>query len=134
METQTPWLNLKSLHLDGFESTAQGLTTFLRCHRATLRNLTLRNYFLLSSLWMHLLPDLRELLDLKEVEISGAVEGCNELWLVKTPKRQDKCLLSENVTHWLKHPKAELSCPLSKRNLVWIGGRMVMPTRYKPST
>jgi hypothetical protein len=119
LPTPTPWSNLQSIHLDGFESTAQELVEFLGVYCATLKSVTLRNCFLLSGSWIYLLPELRELLSLEEAEVSGAVEGFHELWLVKTPEYRNDCMLSECLTHWLTHPEVASSCPLSRRNLVW---------------
>jgi hypothetical protein len=118
LETQSAWPHLKSLHLDSFDGTAQELLSFLEAHKSTLKGLTLRNHFLLSGSWMQLLPEVRELLNLKQAEIAGAIESCNELWLVKIPELQDNCFLAEDLSYWLTHPRANLSCPLSKRNLV----------------
>lgn len=117
--TQTVWPHLKSLLLDSFDGTAQELLNFLDSHSPTLRELTLRNHFLLSGSWMEVLAEARELLRLERAEVSGAVEACNELWLVRIPEYQENCFLAEDLTYWLTHPRANLNCPLSKSNLVW---------------
>lgn len=68
---------------------------------------------------MHVLSEVRELPNLEQVEIDGAVEGCNELWLVKIPGYQENYFLAEDLAYWLTHLRANLNCPLSKGNLVW---------------
>lgn len=114
----TKWPRLKSLQLDGFDSTAQELLYFLELHSLTLKALMLRNYFLLSGSWMQALPELWEFLSLERVEVSGAIEANNELWLVKTLEFKENCFLAEDLGYWLTHPKIELDCPLTKWNLV----------------
>ncbi len=79
LDTVTKWPRLESLHLDGFDSTAQELLYFLKSHSLILKALTLKNYFLLSGSWMQTLPKLRDFLFLEKAEISGVVEGNNEL-------------------------------------------------------
>jgi hypothetical protein len=79
LDPQLVWPYLKSLRLDGFDSTAHELLSFLA---STLRVLTLQNFFLLSGSWVQILPEIRESLSLEQAEVAGAVEACNELWLV----------------------------------------------------
>ena len=97
MDTVTKWPRLESLHLDGFDSTSQELLHFLESHSLTLKALTLRNYFLLSGSWVQTLPELRDFLSLEKAEVSGAVKGNNELWLVKTPEFEENCFLAEDL-------------------------------------
>ncbi len=116
LDTVTKWPLLKSLCLDGLDSTAQELLHFLECHRATLKSLTLRNYFLLSGSWMYVLPEIRELLSLEGAEVAGTIGAGAEFWLVKVPEFDDNCFLAEDIEHYLTHPKEELDCPLTRRN------------------
>jgi hypothetical protein len=118
VDTVTKWPRLKSLQLDGVDSTAQELLYFLESHSLTLKALTLRNYFLLSGSWMQALPELREFLSLARAEVAGAIEANNELWLVKIPEFDENCFLAEDLGYWLTHPKTKLDCPLTKRNMV----------------
>jgi hypothetical protein len=118
LDTMTKWPHLKSLQLDGFDSTAQELLYFLESHSLTLKALSLRNYFLLSGSWIQTLPELRKSLSLEKAEVAGAIEAKGELWLVKIPDFDQNCFLAEDLGYWLTHPKAESACPLINRNLV----------------
>jgi hypothetical protein len=121
VDTVTKWPRLKSLQLDGVDSTAQELLYFLESHSLTLKALTLRNYRLLSGSWMQALPELRESLSLARAEVAGAIEAKNELWLVKIPEFDENCFLAEDMGYWLTHRKAELDCPLTEWNMVKSG-------------
>jgi hypothetical protein len=73
-----------------------------------------QNFFLLSGSWVQILPEIRESLSLEQAEVAGAVEACNELWLVRILEFQENCFLAEDLAYWLTHPKTNLSCPLPK--------------------
>jgi len=117
LDTQVTWSYLKSIRLNGFNSTAQELIHFLINQSTTLRALKLHNYLLLTRSWLDVLPELRDSLDLCSAEVAGVIEGSNELWLIKIPGQQEKCFLAEDLTYWLTHRKVNLLCPLSKENM-----------------
>jgi hypothetical protein len=118
LDTRTKWPHLKSVQIDGFNSTTQELLYFLESYCSTLKALTLRNYFLLSGSWLQTLPAMREFLSLETAEIAGAMKANNELWLIKVPEFDENCFLAEDLSYWLTHPTIELACPLTRTNLV----------------
>lgn len=111
LDTSTNWPNLENLELEYVDSTAQELLVFLESHRLTLRDLTLRNYTLLSGSWIKTLCKVRRLLSLEAAEVAGSIAARGELWLIKD------VILAEDLGFWLTNRDSELPCPLTYGNM-----------------
>lgn len=117
LDTQLTWPHLRSMRLNGFDSTAQELMHLLVNQSATLQAIKLHNYFLHTGSRMHVLPKIRASLYLSAAEVVGAIEGGNELWLVKIPGQQENCYLAEDLASWLTNSRSKSLCPLTKKNM-----------------